>query len=356
MFGAQAAQPQLGGGLFGQKPLLSTSTALPAAGGLFGTTALTTAPQQSLGLGGVDINSTQPKTTEGKNESAKVKESQVPQEIISTVDNLKDFIKKQKSFSSDIARTSSTKMNNVSVDIQSLHWKLSETANLVENNYTSVKHLRHETGQTIQHAEMAQRTHETPAGLQFENTAPLQYFIDLIKKYETDMISYKTQVELAEKHMHALANPQSFNADDLKRGLKQIHESFFALAGRLQETHLKVEAAKDQYLNLRRYLLRDKTNVFEEAENVTENTNLSKVSSGPTPFSTLTSNNLGSKIPNQNSSYIQNSTNQTSGFGISNQTTAIGNSSLFGSSFGYADNSNSFNLQKPPIGTKRNKQ
>lgn len=398
----QASAPT--GGLFGAKP----ATTAPATGGLtfgapttkpaigfgLGTTAPTTTVSTSvkIGLGGIDVNATQPKATEGKTDSAKVKEIQLPQEIIATVDTLKAHIKQQKTLSSDIVRASTTKLYSISSELNKLSWSLTEIHNNVEANYAGIKQLRSETTKAIQEAEIAQRTHDTLSGLQFENTAPLLYFMELVRKFEADMQSLSKQVELTEKHMHSLTNPQTFTADDLKKGLQQIHECFIALAGRLQETHRMVETQNEQFINLMKHREKGTTivnTIYEGSGSEFDNQPLMQrfhntsraiipnASCGPTPFSSFVGGNqFGKQLKTHANSQGNamggggNAFNSSFGGGGGNafkptggsawgDATGADNSLSTGSAFGIFGSSTgadeSYNLQKPPLGTKRNK-
>lgn len=325
------------------------------------------------------MNATQPKAAEGRTDSAKVKELQLPQEIIATVDALKAHIKQQKTVSSDIVRTSSRKLSNVTNELNKLNFSLAEIHNNVEVNYSAIKQLRAETTKAIQDAEIAQRTHDTISGLQFENTAPLMYFMELIQRFESDMLNIRKQLELTENHMRSLTNPQAFTADDLKKGLQQIHECFIALAGRLQETHRLVEAQNEQFLNLMKHREKDKSivNIYESAGGERNDSSqpmfqrlqtsgsraiIPNVACGPTPFSSFTVNQAATSQLNKsllgNTTGVGGSSNFNAGGGWNASGTnpagfnfGGGGGGLFG---GASDDS--YNLQKPPLGTKRNKQ
>lgn len=355
LFGANKP-PTLGGGLtFGAAPTSATTSTLT-------TTASNTT---KVGLGGIDVNAAQPKAIEGRTESAKVKENQLPQEITSTVDALKAYIKQQKTVSSDIVRASSRRLSNVTTELNSLNWSLSEIHTNVEANYVAIKQLRAETSKAIQDAEIAQRTHDTLSGLQFENTAPLVYFMELIRKFESDMVNIRKQLELTENHMRSLTNPQTFTADDLKKGLQQIYECFVALAGRLQETHRLVEMQNEQFVNFMKHRGKDKTiNIYDS---VTGNeygesnqpmiqqiasgsrANIQNIACGPTPFSSFGANQF-------NANLSKNLTGNTSAWNLSNQNASnLGGSGATTSFFGNTGGEDSFKMHNSPIGTKRNK-
>ncbi|XP_054741891.1 nuclear pore complex protein Nup58-like [Anastrepha obliqua] len=253
------------------------------------TATSTTAPATPfVGLGGVDVSATQPNAADLKQYSVKVKETLVPDEIAKTVDALKSHVRAQKTLSSDIAGTLTSNLLNVSHGINHIQWALQEISNSVDTNYRQIKLLRKETAKTIQAVEIAQRTQKnTSAGHQLENMAAFQFFQSMVTKNEQDLINFRQQISLTEHHMRAVVNPQTVSPDDLKRGFRQIHESFVSLAGCLHELHQKVETQKEQFLNLRKYRLRDTTNVFAKIDNPESKFDSMDINCGPTPFSDM---------------------------------------------------------------------
>lgn len=321
---------------------------------------------QKVGLGGIDVNATQPKTIEGQVDSSKVKENQLPQEIIATVDALKAYTHQQKTLSSDIVRTSSRKIKNINSDLNALNWSLADIHSNVETSFIGIKQLRTETNKARREAEIAQRTHETPAGLQFENTAPLHYFMELVQKFEHDMLNIRKQLELTETHIRSLTNPQAFTAEDLKKGLQQIHECFVALAGRLQESHRNVETQNEQFLNVMKHRGRDKVldSYHDGASSTAEYTHqpiqiasgyraiIPNVACGPTPFSSIGIEPYGSLNRLNASAVTAAAAGGTPGFGAPSGSTLFGaqqNPTAFGSF------QSGFGLGQSPVATKRSK-
>lgn len=96
---------------------------------------------------------------------------------------------------------------------------------------------------------------------------------------------------------------------DLTNGMRKLHETFVALAGRLQSVHSEVETQKEQYLNLRKYMFNDATNIFEKTlpqnemislENMSSKKQPSRIAAGPTPFNSFMNSSVVQQIQAQN--------------------------------------------------------
>ncbi|VEN34918.1 unnamed protein product [Callosobruchus maculatus] len=294
------------------------STSLFGLGGTATTTAtLATTTTASVGLGGIETTQTKVVTTQ---KEVPPKEQPLPNEILQTVEQFKEMVKQQKMFSSDIARCSVREFRKVEQEIDHLMNLLSDVESQLLKNRHLAEKLKYDTAKCLQNVEMAQRTQDTPPGLQYENTAPLKFFMELADQFEREMQVLKYQIESADNYVKNHRSPDALTPQDLALGMRRLHETFVALAGRLQSVHSQVEAQKEHYISLRKQLFHDNSNPFEKIaaeSNVTVKTptyNLPKVATGPTPFSNLTLG-TGSYIITQ-----QSQSSAASGFGSSGQT------------------------------------
>lgn len=106
--------------------------------------------------------------------------------------------------------------------------------------------------------------------------------------------------------------------------MRRLHETFVALAGRLQSVHTQVESQKETYQNIRKHLLQDTSNPFDTTNipkfqmmNMQNNlvTSPPKVATGPTPFNNLAFGNttLGSQQNMSPQTYTNTGSNTGTG-------------------------------------------
>nr|XP_023021769.1 probable nucleoporin Nup58 [Leptinotarsa decemlineata] len=400
---ASTAAPTVGGLTFGVPTSVTTTASLsfglgtatttnaPPSFGLGGTT--TSAPSLSFGLGGtaastapstsltsttappvVGLGGVAPaQTVVSKQKDVSPKEQTLPNEIVQTVDAFKEMVKKQKVYSTDISRCSVRDFRKVEADIGHMLKLLTEVENQLQKNRHFAEKMKYDTAKCLQTVEMAQATQDTPPGLQYENVAPLKFFLDLAEKFENDMHALKLQIESADNYIKNYRNPSVISSQDVSLGIRKLHETFVALAGRLHSIHNQVESQKESYLNLRKQVCNDFYNPFEKLYTPQELSmnNLKsaliysppKVATGPTPFSNLNMGNTSIMLlqQSQNPPTFQGPTaTPQAGFGSGMSFgSSLGgpqtpSASLFGTS-SFGQSSNNFQLQKPPSGHKRSK-
>ncbi|XP_067935967.1 nucleoporin p58/p45-like isoform X2 [Watersipora subatra] len=302
------AAPKLGGITFGgatstgllstkqtATTVSSTSSGGLTLGGLGGTSSVpATTSSATKGLGGVDPASSAQNAskTSGAGDGKRVKEEAMPNELVETVTKLKEYVKEQKDIAAKISIVSNQQMGKVREQTDSLKHLLSTVTVGLHRNVVSLDKLKQQTSQELKNVEMAHRTKETPAGLQYENSAPNQYFYELLEAFDTRMTHYRKLIEDTEGYLVGAQQGSPITPKDVFICLKKLHETFIALAAQLQSIHEQVKEQKDQYLAYRKVFHNDETDVFEQRKkSVTNKSKLPRTSQplGPTPFTGLSS-------------------------------------------------------------------
>ncbi|XP_033333549.1 nuclear pore complex protein Nup58 isoform X3 [Megalopta genalis] len=346
----------IGDGLLGSKTVTSTTTAT------------------NKGLGGLDVSASNKGLSQGNSNSTTYKENVWPPELIQTIEKFKEFVKEQKVLSSDIARGSVRPLHRCAEDTALLMEILTTLAGSVQRDRSAADKLKQDTAKSLQNAEIAQRTHDTPPGLQYENNAPLLFFMELADNFEHDLMLFRSQIESTEKHIQTMMTPKTLTPQELTMAMSKLHESLVAVAGKLQGVHSKVQQHKEQYLNFRKYVLKDNTNVFEDikVDGKASRSNIGKITSGPTPFgpgnksflsSTALSSNRSGSYETRNLLVWRNTipsssaTNINLGPSLKPPTASLtfNTPTNLTAPLSASESSSSFQLQKPPIGNKRGK-
>lgn len=261
---------------------------LGGLGGLGGTTTTSSglggAPAVA-GLGGASTAAGQVQTTqEGKVEGKAVKESMIPNELGSTVEDLKKIMKEEKSVSSDISHVSAKPYNKIKDETEALSQLVNVLAIGVQKNRAALDRLKADTAQELVNVETAQRTKETPPAMQYENVAPLDFFNRLVGQFEVQMTNYRKQIEQTELHLQAMGN-DSIQSQDLTRALQKLHEAFTDLASKYGGIHHEVAKQKEHYLNIHRHLHGTNTSLFDRKSSVVVRKSPALPSLvGPSPF------------------------------------------------------------------------
>lgn len=101
----------------------------------------------------------------------------------------------------------------VAQDIDVVSKKLVEMENELKKNQAIAHKLKYDMAKSLQHVELAQRTYDTPNGLQYDNNVPINYFIELADGYEREMSSVRAEIESVDKYLRNLNNPTLLSSD-----------------------------------------------------------------------------------------------------------------------------------------------
>ncbi|XP_014247852.1 nucleoporin p58/p45-like [Cimex lectularius] len=215
-----------------------------------GTTTATTTP--SLGLGALP----QPTTTNlglnplsaashaksQKQESSK--DRPLPPELVTQVEALREFVKQQKSYSSEVSQASLKPILKVGEDADVLKRITVQLERELAKNRVLNKKLKTDLTRSIQDCEIVQRLAANQRGFPCDNTIAFDYFQNIISRFQSQVEMLSSELKDMEKHVSCRLNPVPFTPEELAISMKRLYECFVALAGRYQAIHSSITALK----------------------------------------------------------------------------------------------------------------
>ena len=261
--------------------LFGNNTTQPTTKSLFGDTPATgastiqsNAKDETVTLGGI------------KSDNAKLtgpkawRNEQVPQPVCAIIDNFKKFLKEQKDLRDEVSRFSPSSIDKVKEEVDFLIKKVRYLSHSIAKDSAAINSLKNSVVSESKNCEIAERTRDS-TNLPLEVSLPMEYFYKLVNQFEECIQLYKVQIDEIESVMNCNSSPESIA--NVSSMLSRMHQIFVALAGKLHSLHEDVKLQKDFYLNYRKVIFKDESNIFDTRRNAKATTQVC-----PTPFSDTT--------------------------------------------------------------------
>ncbi|KAK9768392.1 hypothetical protein K7432_001052 [Basidiobolus ranarum] len=195
--------------------------------------------------------------------------SDLPDDAKTMIEQIEKSIQSQiHSYDYVTARETPDFINKVTEEAQILNEKLVGLQFSLERDMELISNLNKTMNKEIKNAEIAGRginalkspnnhlIHFPGVRLTFD------YFWNLVTSFESRMIQYKHNIEDIEKHLSSIAQTAKFSPGALTEIMRNQHETFLAIAGKVATLHNAVKRQKEQYLNYRRRVYNDDKSPF----------------------------------------------------------------------------------------------
>ena len=122
------------------------------------------------------------------------------------------------------------------------------TSSMFNHCRLKLDQLKQTCGQELVNVDIAVKTRDTPASMQYDNVAPLEYFSRLVTQFEQSMLEYRQAIASAETHLQAVASgAPGLSPGDIVSAVQRMQQGLTHLAAKYQVLHTTINEYKSQF-------------------------------------------------------------------------------------------------------------
>ncbi|KAG0268181.1 Nucleoporin p58/p45 [Linnemannia exigua] len=197
------------------------------------------------------------------------KYTELPADAKTTLDQFHTFLQGQIHLSATLTARPSESLDKISKDTTELSKRLETLNDALDRDTKMIRDLQDKVVQEFKQADSAGRIIEAYANtshanfLYAGNNSAGQYFTERCLDFEEQLRQYRSTIEEIERHLASFGsrNPQVSYA--LPEVMRNQHEGFLAIAGRVAALHDEIKDREKAYLMFRRRYFDDDTDPFQ---------------------------------------------------------------------------------------------
>ncbi|KAF9905900.1 Nucleoporin p58/p45 [Linnemannia zychae] len=197
------------------------------------------------------------------------KYTELPADAKTTLDQFHTFLQGQIHLSTTLTARPSESLDKISKDTTELSKRLETLNDALERDTKIIRDLQDKVVQEFKQADSAGRiieayTNTSHANFLYAgNNSAGQYFTERCLDFEEQLRQYRSTIEEIERHLASFGsrNPQVSYA--LPEVMRNQHEGFLAVAGRVAALHDEIKDREKAYLIFRRRYFDDDTDPFQ---------------------------------------------------------------------------------------------
>ncbi|KAF9177558.1 Nucleoporin p58/p45 [Haplosporangium sp. Z 767] len=208
------------------------------------------------------------------------KYTELPADFKNVLDQLHTVLQGQIHLSATLTARPSESLDKISKDTSELSKRLATLNDVLDRDTKVIQALQDKVAQELKQADSAGRIIEAYAStshanfLYAGNNSAGQYFMDQCQSFEDQLRQFRSTIEEIERHLASFSSRHPQVSHALPEVMRNQHEGFLAVAGRVAALHDDIKDKEKAYLMFRRKYFDDDSDPFQASNKLRKTENI----------------------------------------------------------------------------------